>query len=242
MLPPNPKAILLDLDDTIIDLTSATENVWRVIGDQFAAEAGVSTTTFANALHTTRAWFWDDTNRHREWRMKINEARGEIVRHALQRLNVTAPHVPHAVAQIGEDLLFNGIRPFEGAIETLHHFRAQGIRLALLTNGASRPQRRKIEQFLLAPFFDCILIEGEFGAGKPDERVYRHALQQLDAQPQETWMVGDHLEWEVTAPQRLGIAGIWVDHRRTGLPANSPIQPDHIVQSIFELQHLEIGD
>jgi putative hydrolase of the HAD superfamily len=164
------------------------------------------------------------------------------VRHALQRLNVTAPHVSHAVAQIGEDLLFNGIQPFPNAIATLRHFRAQGIRLALLTNGASAPQRRKIEQFKLAPLFDCILIEGEFGVGKPDERVYRHALQQLNAQPHETWMVGDRLEWEVAAPQRAGIAGIWVDHKQVGLPPNSTIQPDHIVQNISELQSLVIGD
>jgi putative hydrolase of the HAD superfamily len=233
-----PKAILLDLDDTIIDLTRATENLWRVISEQFAPQAGVSAIAFADALNHTRTWFWDGPDRHREWRMKINEARGEIVRHALQRLSVDAPHIPLAVSQIDESLLFDGIQPFPNAIETLHHFRAQGMRLALLTNGASAPQRRKIEQFKLAPFFDCILIEGEFGVGKPDERVYRHALQQLNVQPHETWMVGDRLEWEVAAPQRVGIAGIWVDYKQAGLPPNSTIQPDHVVQTIAELHGL----
>ena len=37
-------------------------------------------------------------------------------------------------------------------------------------------QRDKIERHRLAGFFDVIVIEGEFGAGKPDEVVYRHAL------------------------------------------------------------------
>ena len=235
---PKPKAILLDLDDTIIDLTTATENVWRVIGERFAAQAGLSISAFADALNHTRAWFWDDADRHREWRMKINEARGEIVRLALQHANAAAPQIPVAVSQMGESLLFEGLQPFSGAIETLHHFRAQGIPLALLTNGASTPQRRKINTFKLEPFFDCILIEGEFGVGKPNERVYKHALQQLNVQPHEAWMVGDRLEWEVAAPQRVGMAGIWVDFKRTGLPADSPIQPNHIVQSISELQQM----
>jgi putative hydrolase of the HAD superfamily len=239
---PKPKAILLDLDDTIIDLTTATENVWRVIGEQFAPQAGLSASAFTAAIAHTRAWFWDDADRHREWRVKINEARGEIVRLALQHANVDAPQVPIAVSQMGESLLHAGLQPFPGAIETLHHFRAQGIPLALLTNGASAPQRRKIDKFNLEPFFDCILIEGEFGVGKPDERVYKHALQQLNVQPHEAWMVGDRLEWEVAAPQRVGLAGIWVDFKRSGLPANSPIQPNHIVQNIAELQQMVNGD
>ena len=237
-----PKAILFDLDDTIIDLTTATENVWQVIGEQFAPQAGLSTAVFADALNHTRAWFWDDPDRHREWRMKINAARGEIVRLALQHANTDAPHIPAAVSQMGESLLLEGLQPFPGAIETLHHFRAQGIALALLTNGAGASQRRKIVKFNLEPCFDCILIEGEFGVGKPDARIYQHALQQLNVQPHEAWMVGDRLEWEVAAPQRAGIAGIWVDFKRSGLPANSPIQPNHIVQNISELQQFAIGN
>jgi len=39
--------------------------------------------------------------------------------------------------------------------------------------------------------------------GKPDEAVYRHALQALGAVPTEASMVGDHLEWDVGAPQLL---------------------------------------
>src|SRR2546426_7554913 len=32
------------------------------------------------------------------------------------------------------------------------------------------------------------------------------------------WMVGDHLEWDVGAPQRLGLSGVWVDRGGRGLP------------------------
>jgi FMN phosphatase YigB (HAD superfamily) len=33
----------------------------------------------------------------------------------------------------------------------------------------------------------------------------------LGVGPHETWMVGDNLEWEIVAPQRLGIYAIWHD-------------------------------
>jgi putative hydrolase of the HAD superfamily len=113
--------------------------------------------------------------------------------------------------------------------------RERGVRLGLITNGEAALQRRKVERFGLAPYFDCMLIEGEFGAGKPDERVYCQALQQLDASPKDTWMVGDNLEWDVGAPQRLGIFSIWLDFAGSGLPEGSLVQPDRIIQALSEL-------
>ena len=85
--------------------------------------------------------------------------------------------------------------------------------LALVTNGGAEGQRAKIERFSIAPLFNHIQIEGEHEFGKPDERAYLHAMNALGVEPHETWMVGDNLEWEVAAPQRLGIFAIW--QRRT---------------------------
>ena len=53
--------------------------------------------------------------------------------------------------------------------------------------------------------------------------------------PDETWMVGDNLEWEIVAPQRLGIYAIWYDGYGAGLPADSPIKPDRVIRSLPEL-------
>jgi putative hydrolase of the HAD superfamily len=48
-------------------------------------------------------------------------------------------------------------------------------------------------------------------------------------------MIGDNLEWEVEAPQRLGIYSVWMDVHGDGLPAESPITPDRIIRSLSEL-------
>ena len=122
-----------------------------------------------------------------------------------------------------------------GAIDALRRLRDRGVALALLTNGDTQGQRNKIERFGLEPFFNDILVEGELGFGKPDERVYTRALSSLGLAPEESWMVGDNLEWEVAAPQVLGIYGIWNDFRRQGLPDGSTVVPDRIIHSISEL-------
>src|SRR5205807_8422297 len=109
------------------------------------------------------------------------------------------------------------------------------VRLALITNGAAAPQRQKVTRFALEHRFDHIQIEGEHGFGKPEERAYTHALEALGVGPRDAWMVGDNLEWEVVAPQRLGIYAIWYDGYAVWLPHGCPIRPDRIIRSLPEL-------
>jgi len=124
---------------------------------------------------------------------------------------------------------------FPGIRDALSTLRERGVPLALVTNGDVRHQRRKIEQHDLERFFDVIVIEGEFGCGKPDPRVYRAAMDALRSRADETSFVGDNLEWDVAAPQRLGLYAIWVDTARAGLPDGTAVQPHLIVHSLAEL-------
>ena len=124
---------------------------------------------------------------------------------------------------------------FPGAHDAIDALKARGVKLALVTNGAADHQRAKIERFGLAHRFDHIQIEGEHGFGKPEERAYLHAMEALGVTAPETWMIGDNLEWEVVAPQRLGIYAIWIDVHGDGLPAGSTVKPDRIIRSLTEL-------
>ena len=104
-----------------------------------------------------------------------------------------------------------------------------------LAQARRMPQRGKIERFDLARRFDHIQIEGDHGFGKPEERAYRHAMQVLSVAPHETWIVGDNLEWEVIAPQKLGIHSIWYDPHGDGIPAGHAAKPNRIIRSLTEL-------
>jgi putative hydrolase of the HAD superfamily len=187
------------------------------------------------AIDASRAWFWSDLERHRRGRLNLKQARQEIVSAALLRLNIDAPALVGEIADAYTVAREATVQPVPGAIETLRSLRDQGVRLALITNGSAEVQRGKIERFGLVSLFDCILIEGEFGIGKPDEQIYRSALDQLKVTSEETWMIGDNLEWDVAAPQRLGIVGIWLDRTGSGLPVSSPVRPDRIIRTLSDL-------
>lgn len=234
--PTLPKAALLDLDDTILNDSGNVEECWREACLAYREELGsIDPEALYGVVEGTRDWFWADPERHREGRLDLQVARREIVRLSLARFDIEAPLLVDKIATRYASQRDFGIQLFEGAVETVRWLRHSGCRLALLTNGNGLAQREKITRFRLAELFDLILVEGELGYGKPDARVYRLALDRLDVPPERAWMVGDNLEWDVAAPQRLGIFGIWIDVRGTGLPPGCAVRPDRILRRLFEL-------
>jgi putative hydrolase of the HAD superfamily len=154
---------------------------------------------------------------------------------AKHRRRAPPPEICDAIADRFNQVQHDELGMFPGAHETLDRLKELGVKLALVTNGAAAPQRAKVVRFALEHRFDHIQIEGEHGFGKPEQQAYIHALQSLGVAAEETWMVGDNLEWEVVAPQRLGIYAIWYDGYSAGLPPDSPIRPDRIIRALPEL-------
>ena len=230
-----PKAIIFDLDDTILDTTLSADRLWSQAAEHFANRAGVDASAFEKQMKVSREWFWSDPQRNKIGRMDLYRARAGCVENALEVLSAPDPKRSAEIADWFTERRITAMRPFEGAIQTLKTLNTAGVRLALASNGKGETQREKVVRFGLEPLFDCIILEGEFGAGKPDKRVFDYALKTLDASPDETWMVGDNLQWEVATPQSLGMKGIWVDWKGEGLPENCNVAPDRIIQSIAEL-------
>ncbi len=231
-----PAAIVFDLDDTILAY-GEPEECWRTVCDRFVSRVGVSSVEeLLDAINGVREWYWSDLERHRQGRLVLSDARRRIVAMAFSRLGIDAREVAIELADAYAEMREGRAHPFPGVLDTLKHFRNRGVRLGLVTNGGSEMQRGKIERFGLVPYFDCILIEGEFGAGKPDERVFLHTLEQLGASTSDTWMVGDDLQRDIAGAQALGMFTIWVDWRGGGLPESSPIHPDRIVRSVADLR------
>jgi len=231
-----PAVLLLDMDDTILDNTGAQDEAWRQACISAAeAHPGLDVEALYREVQRVREVVWSDPEWHREWRMKVREAWGQIGGEAVAALGVDAPELGQLIGDRHFELRDAAIAPLPGAIEALHRLRELDVRLGLLTNGESAGQRAKIERFALAAHFDYIGIEGEVGFGKPHPDAYRAALASLGVAPEETWMVGDNLDWDVAGAQAVGLVGVWLDKTGAGLPKNSATQPDRIVRSIREL-------
>jgi putative hydrolase of the HAD superfamily len=234
-----PRAVLFDLDDTILNDSGNVDACWERACFAFPSQLGdIHPAALLSAVNRIREWYWADPVRHRLGRLDLDPARREIVAMALNELGVGDIGLASKIADNYSRDRDEGIHLFPDALETIRWCRSSGLALALLTNGNAAMQRAKVMRFALEECFDAILIEGELGFGKPDPRVYEQALRVLEVEAGDTWMIGDNLEWDVLQPQKMGMTGIWIDARRRGMPSALETSPRLIVRSLSELPGL----
>jgi len=171
-----PRAILFDLDDTIISAYSRPDAAWLVVVDEFADRlAPLPPLAVMEAVMTESRISWEDPAWQQRWRMRLNEARRGIVIGAFRRLAAAGHAIPSDEVAVALADRYSAYRQeqmhlFPGAHAVIDGWKQRGVKLALVTNGAAEVQRAKIARFDLAHRFHHIQIEGEHDHGKPDER------------------------------------------------------------------------
>jgi|WetSurMetagenome_2_1015567.scaffolds.fasta_scaffold10298_7 putative hydrolase of the HAD superfamily len=234
-MPALPPYLFFDLDDTLLDYSASGRRCWQELFLEYAPRFGVTVEQLTFTHQQTSDWYWSNPERHRTGRLDLRSARRQVMQLILEKLGLNERALGDEMADAFTLRREEMFAPFPGAIETLQEFKRGGIRMGLITNGNGEFQRNKIRRFDLTRFFEAVIIEGEFGAGKPDRRVFLAAMESLGAAPAQAWMVGDDLGRDIQPAQELGLGTVWVDFENAGLPAVCPISPMLIVRSITEL-------
>jgi len=137
--------------------------------------------------------------------------------HALERGECTVAEFETLLAGLlvrtdGGPVLADGLltrmlsagRPVPVMYQLIRDLRAQGVRTALLSNSWG-PTGYPREDF--PHLFDAVVISGEVGMRKPEPRIFRHAAELLDLEPEHCVFVDD-LEANVTAAVGCGMTGV----------------------------------
>jgi putative hydrolase of the HAD superfamily len=231
-----PPGILFDLDDTIVAYDLISRDIWKEVVELWCDKTPLGDPSrILEQISSASRWFWSDAERHRIGRNDQTAARRTITRLAFEALGIDQNDVSVAIADEYSVRRLEAMFLFPGAVETLQRLKDSGVKLSLITNGEGVLQRGKIIRFGLEPYFDSIFVEGELGYGKPEERVYLEAAASLNLSPQQCWIVGDNLEWEVKVPKKLGFFTVWNDCRNRGVPQECNPEPDLVVTSIAEI-------
>jgi putative hydrolase of the HAD superfamily len=81
--------------------------------------------------------------------------------------------------------------------------RQAGLRTAVLSNAAAG----ELPPDAGSGMFDALVVSGEVGMRKPDERIYRHVARRLDVPPSECVFIDD-VRGYVMAAVAVGMVGI----------------------------------
>jgi phosphoglycolate phosphatase len=88
-------------------------------------------------------------------------------------------------------VMLNQTRPFAGVVEGLQAMRAQGLRLACVTNKAERFTRPLLGATGLLDFFELLVCGDSLPKKKPDPLPLRHACAHFGVEPREVLLIGD---------------------------------------------------
>jgi putative hydrolase of the HAD superfamily len=137
--------------------------------------------------------------------------------HALERGECTVEEFERLLAariarRDGVQVLAEGLltRMFAGSVldgsmhDAVSRIRAAGVRTGLLSNSwgmADYPRH------LFPGMFDVVVISGEVGMRKPEEKIFRHAAGLLGLEPAECVFVDD-IEVNVAAAEAVGMTAI----------------------------------
>lgn len=230
-----PRAVFFDMDDTLLDTSSGVQESWEIACREVAPLLGCEWKAVREAIIQDMMAFWRDEAAVEHWRTRLVDAR----EHVIAGTFTTRGWDPALVKPLSDRYGFereSRLALFTDAVETLEALRAKGFRTGLLTNGPSNMQRDKIRRFDLARHFDVVVIEGEFGKGKPHPEVFAHALSCVGAQPGEAWHVGDNLYADVGGAKAAGLHAAWIHRDRLELKEGLAWVPDRVIAHLSELR------
>jgi len=92
------------------------------------------------------------------------------------------------------------------ALRALSH-----LRLGIITNGVTHFQQPKLDALGITPHFEHVITSGDFGAVKPDPRIFLHACALFGVAPAQAAYVGDRLQTDAIGANNAGLMGIWLN-------------------------------
>lgn len=223
------------MDDTLLDGYAAMEAAWALVCAEAGQALGAEPEKLRDSIRREAMTFWRDESAVEHWRVRLDEARALVVRKALESEGLDSARAD----QISSDYAARhreNLRLFDDALETLESVRDAGYRLGLLTNGPAEMQRDKISRFELEHHFDVIVVEGEFGKGKPHPEVFQHALQTVGVEGGQAWHVGDNLYADVGGAKAAGLQAAWIHRERLQADERAPVVPDLSIAHLKELR------
>lgn len=129
---------------------------------------------------------------------------------------------------------------YPDALPCLSAMRDAGLRMCIISNFVWGGVEL-FHDLELAGHFEHLVVSARVGFQKPNEGIFRHALELMRADPARSWHVGDSYQADVRGARRVGIHGVMIAREvaDTALRRQEHDDPDLVVVTdLFELLDL----
>lgn len=219
-----PKAITLDLDDTLWPIAPTIRRAEGIADDWFRREAPGVLEQYDSARRASlRAAL---VAAHPQQAHDL----GWLRRRQFATMLETSGHDPQRAEEVYA--LFIAARQdvelYPEALSALTRLAAH-FPIAAISNGNADLQRVG-----LAAYFRFGLSASEHGAAKPDPGIYHAACRRLAVAPEDVLHVGDDAHADVIGARRAGLRAVWLNRDGIAWSAGESA-PDLVVRDLAEL-------
>ncbi|WP_010289189.1 HAD family hydrolase [Kurthia massiliensis] len=120
--------------------------------------------------------------------------------------------------------------PFPHLEQLLSNLKAQGQKLAIVSNGIGQFQLSVIHALGMEQYFDAILISDWEKLRKPDARLFQRACDKLGVSVEESLFVGDNPEVDIDGAKGAGMLTAW---KKSG---DQQVNADYVVDDLLDIE------
>ncbi|MBC7954561.1 MAG: HAD-IA family hydrolase [Cytophagales bacterium] len=204
-----PKALTLDLDDTLWPIWPTIDRAELALHAWLAAHAPATVRRFDRAGLRTLRDVVAAENPH--WAHDLSAIRSESLRRALLLAGDDPGHAPAAF-----EVFFAARQQvvlYDDALVALQRL-SERFPLMALTNGNA-----DLDRIGLAPFFQGNVTARSLGVAKPDSRIFHHACAELGCSPAEVLHIGDDFALDVAGAMNAGLQAVWLRRENAAAPS-----------------------
>ncbi len=222
----NYELLLFDVDDTLFDFKQSEKIAFTKTLSPYLSSDDAS--SYYTLYHQINKALWK--------RFEIGELTQDYIK--IERFRQLADAIniqvnPEAFAhEYMTNLSYASILydETESLLDTL----SKSHRLAIITNGLTMVQTRRVRQSVVAHYFETIVISEEIGLSKPQPDIFSHTLSLIDpVKKSKILMIGDGLSSDILGGNNFGIDTCW--YNPLSKPNTTKAVPTYEIQSLFDL-------
>jgi|GEM_PF-353704 len=230
---PLPKAILIDMDDTIFDHALTCKAALQALR---IGQPSLQSRSLDAVWHEYSRLLEEVHPDVLAGVVSPDRARQERFRQLAAFCGATiSPSRGGVLSRIYRSHYQSLRKPVPGARELLGRLHGRAV-IGVVTNNQVAEQEEKLTYLGVRNLIDLLIVSEEVGASKPDARIYEIALERAAAKASEAVMLGDSWPNDVLGARSAGIRAVWFN--RFGQPNPEPNAVAELT-SLLDPRHVE---
>ncbi len=201
-----PRAILFDLDNTLIHRNLGFAAYARQFVIDFRASLGESETAESVAAVIMQ----QDRGGYLPFGSPFTSIKQAVTVGLANEIAWKDAPSLESILVHWSDLSPTHVVEMPGALAVIDGLVERGLAVGIVSNGAERTRRMAVDALGIGGAVRSVLSSERAGVKKPDTRIFAIAAQELGVEPGECWFVGDHPVNDVGGALATGMQAVWL--------------------------------